>query len=112
MSNEPVDWQARPENLMGVEGAYSLIVYSNVMEPELEVGSTVDINPRLPCLTGRTCVFRTQKEPGGKLRFGRLVEVTDKHFKIHEHNPPHDERLDRNEYTACEPLVGMRYRAR
>lgn len=64
LSNEPVEYVARPEPLARVTNGYGVIVVEDSMAPEFRSGDIALVNPNIPPRAGDTCIFR-HTEPDG-----------------------------------------------
>lgn len=82
LSNEPVEYVARPEPLARVRDGYGVIVIEDSMAPEYRSGDIALINPHLPPRTGDTCIFRRHDRDGTQhacIKYLRRVTETAWH---------------------------------
>ena len=73
---EPVDFVNRPAPLENVRGAYGLIMVSEHMAPEFELGDVILVNPHLPPIPISTCVFHCTDNERTLSRIRRLLRAT------------------------------------
>lgn len=112
VSNDPVDWVARPDPLARVKDGYGIIVPDDTMFPALETGDTLLVNPHLPPKEGNTCIFRSrQPDDTVHLRINFLRRQTTDSWHVTEWNSdgkrtPRDFSLKKSEWQICHVSVG------
>jgi phage repressor protein C with HTH and peptisase S24 domain len=102
LSDQPVDWLARPEPLARVLGGYGLIVIDDSMAPEFRAGSIALVHPHLPPIAGGSCVFFSH----GVATLRHLRQVTNDSWHVQQWNPKKDFILKRSEWPVCHVTVG------
>lgn len=107
VTNEPVDWVARPDPLFRVRDGYGMIVTGDSMSPAHKHGSTALVNPHIPWRAGDTCVFRSHAEDGSVHAIIKEVRgATEELWRVRQYNPPKDFTLRRSEWQVCHVTVG------
>ena len=107
LSDHPVDWEAMPNFLVNVEGAYSVFVAGNAMDPEHKNGSTALVHPHLSPQNGDTCIFRCRKDDGVELAIvAVLLRFDDNTWYVSQHNSKKNFKLKRADWTVCHVIVG------
>jgi len=110
LSNEPVEYVARPEPLARVKDGYGVIVVEDSMAPEFRPGDIALINPFIPAKAGDTCIFR-RTDPDGTQHacIKYLRRTTETAWQVTEWNSadggPRDFALKRSEWQACHVAV-------
>lgn len=111
VSNDPVEWVARPDPLARVKDGYGVIVLEDSMSPEFEPGDIALVHPYKPATAGVTCIFKSHS-PDGTIRavIKRLRRVTGEAWHVRQWNPPQGEKADyllkRSEWQECHVTVG------
>jgi transcriptional regulator with XRE-family HTH domain len=115
VSLAPVDFINRPAPLEYVRGAYGLIVVSEQMTPEFELGDVVLVNPHLPPVPQSSCIFYAIDKDRTNSRLRRLLKVTRSEWQVKAWNPPPGAEaeaiLPRDIWSKCHRIVG-RYNRR
>lgn len=109
LSEEPIDYVPMPSFLMNVSGAYAVLVADDTMEPEFRAEDQALVNPHLPPIAGRTCLFRTS-ESGGTGLIRILLRQSATHWVVQSHNPRAQEKLAKTDWPVCHRIVGRYYR--
>lgn len=112
LSNEPVEYVARPEPLARVKDGYGVIVVEDSMVPEFRSGDIALVNPHLPPRAGDTCVFRREEIDGtqyGCIKY--LRRATEVNWQVSEWNArdgsgQRDFNLKRSEWKKAHVTVG------
>lgn len=111
LSNEPVEYVARPEPLARVKDGYGVIVIEDSMAPEFRSGDIALVNPHLPPRAGDTCVFRHQAVDGTQTACIKyLRRATETNWQVSEWSSEaggqRDFNLKRSEWQICHVTVG------
>lgn len=110
-SAEPIDFIPRPIAVQNVRDAYGLIITGTSMEPELEQGDIAVINPALPILTDKTCIFYAEMNGEARATVKRLIKTTADKWHVRQHNPKKDFALSRKEWGIAHRVLSKHYRA-
>lgn len=110
-SAEPVDWSPRPIEVQSVRDAYGMMVVGTSMIPEFEPGHVAVVNPHLPPVTGRSCIFYTEDKAGqARATIKRFRRQTMDQWFVTQHNPPEGQKQDftlsRNLWRIAHRIVG------
>lgn len=112
-SVQPVDWYPRPAPVAHVREAYGLFVIGESMSPEFEPGDIALVNPALPPIGGKPCIFYTELHGEARATIKRYVRQTGNEWVVYQHNPPrggtHEFRLSRKEWGICHRVLGKYY---
>lgn len=112
-SNEPVDWYPRPAPVAHVREAYGLYVVGDSMAPEFEPGDIALVNPVLPAMAGKPCIFYTERYGEGRATIKRFLRATSGQWHVFQHNPPHgmtkEFTLSKKEWGICHRVLGKYY---
>lgn len=107
LDNEPIEFKDRPANLAGVRGAFSVYIVNDSMAPAFEAGDQANIHPGKPVRPGKDALFISKDANGNEhVLLKRLVKVTDKAWKVQQHNPPKTFDLPRNVWQRALRVVG------
>lgn len=112
-SVQPVDWYPRPAPVAHVREAYGLFVIGESMAPEFEPGDIALVNPVLPPIGGKPCIFYTELHGEARATIKRYVRQTSASWVVYQHNPPrgstHEFTLPRREWGICHRVLGKYY---
>lgn len=112
-SSDPVDWYPRPAPVAHVKEAYGLYVVGESMAPEFEPGDIALVNPILPAIAGKPCIFYTEKHGEARATIKRYLRANAGHWIVYQHNPPrggsHEFSLSRKEWAICHRVLGKYY---
>lgn len=112
-SADPIDWHPRPAPVAHVKNAYGLFVVGESMSPEFEPGDIALINPALPPLTGKPCIFYAEMHGEARATIKRFVRANNQNWFVYQHNPPrggpHEFTLPRREWGICHRVLGKYY---
>jgi transcriptional regulator with XRE-family HTH domain len=100
LTDEPVDFVAAPP--LAVRGSYNIIVPDDSMVPELCAGDRLAVNPHLPPIKGRTCLFFSERE-GVVIR--HLINFTDTIWRVRAWNVAQDIELSRQNWPTCHVVM-------
>lgn len=112
-SADAVDWYPRPAPVAHVKNAYGLLVIGESMAPEFEPGDVALINPALPPLAGKPCIFYAEHNGEARATIKRYLRSTADKWFVYQHNPPpgakHEFTLGRREWSICHRVLGKYY---
>lgn len=112
-STEPVDWYPRPSPVAHVRDAYGLFVSGESMAPEFEPGDIALVNPILPPLPGKPCIFYTELHGEARATIKRFLRASATVWHVFQHNPPRgmtqEFTLSRKEWGICHRVLGKYY---
>lgn len=112
-SSDPVDWYPRPAPVAHVKEAYGLYVVGESMAPEFEPGDIALVNPVLPAMSGKPCIFYTERHGEGRATIKRFLRASPREWHVFQHNPPHgmtkEFTLSRKEWGLCHRVLGKYY---
>jgi transcriptional regulator with XRE-family HTH domain len=110
VSNEPVDFMARPAPLIHVRDSYGLLITGTSMEPEYRQGDTALVNPYLPVIPGEVYIFYAEKAGEARATIKLLRRATSDRWLLTQHNPPDgmgkDFSLPRKEWQWAHRVIG------
>lgn len=112
-STEPVDWYPRPAPVAHVRDAYGLYVVGESMAPEFDPGDIALVNPILPPMPGKPCIFYSERQGEARATIKRFLRATNGQWHVFQHNPPHgmtkEFTLSRKEWGICHRVLGKYY---
>ena len=112
-STDPVDWHPRPAQVAHVKNAYGLFVVGESMAPEFDPGDIALVNPILPAMAGKPCIFYAEKDGEARATIKRYQRATADKWHVYQHNPPrggtHEFTLSRKEWSICHRVLGKYY---
>lgn len=112
-SADPIDWYPRPAPVAHVKTAYGLLVVGDSMSPEFEPGDMALVNPMLPPLAGKPCIFYADHDGEARATIKRFLRSTPTAWVVFQHNPPrgssHEFQLPKKEWNICHRVLGKYY---
>lgn len=112
-STDPVDWYPRPAPVAHVRDAYGLYVVGESMAPEFDPGDIALVNPILPAMPGKPCIFYSERQGEARATIKRFLRATSGQWHVFQHNPPHgmtkEFTLSRKEWGICHRVLGKYY---
>lgn len=105
-SSEPVDWAPRPAPVASVRSAYGLYVVGDSMVHEFEPGDVALVNPALPIIGNKTCIFYAEIHGEARATIKRLRRATADKWLVTQWNPERDFTLSRKEWETCHRVLG------
>jgi phage repressor protein C with HTH and peptisase S24 domain len=112
LSNDPVEYVARPEPLARVTNGYGVIVVEDSMAPEFRSGDIALVNPNIPPRSGDTCIFRHVEPDGSETACIKyLRRQTESAWQVSEWQAAdgsgtRDFSLKKAEWQTCHVTVG------
>jgi phage repressor protein C with HTH and peptisase S24 domain len=104
LEDGPIGYTARPNNLVGVRGAYAIYMVGDSMEPRYEQGWLLHVNPFKPPTRGRDVVV--YKEDKAVL-IKQFVRWDNDALVLRQLNPERELRIPRAEVGECHLVVGV-----
>jgi phage repressor protein C with HTH and peptisase S24 domain len=104
LEDGPIGYTARPNNLVGVRGAYAIYMIGDSMEPRYQQGWLLHVNPFKPPTRGRDVVL--YKEDKAVL-IKQFVRWDNDALVLRQLNPEREIRIPRNEVGECHLVVGV-----
>ncbi|MBV5269014.1 MAG: S24 family peptidase, partial [Afipia sp.] len=96
-----------------VKNAYGLFVVGESMAPEFDPGDIALVNPILPAMAGKPCIFYAEKDGEARATIKRYQRATADKWHVYQHNPPrggtHEFTLSRKEWSICHRVLGKYY---
>ncbi len=112
-STDPVDWYPRPAQVAHVKDSYGLLVMGESMAPEFDPGDIALVNPILPPLPGKPCIFYTELHGEARATIKRFLRASGSVWHVYQHNPPKgaakEFTLSRKEWSICHRVLGKYY---
>lgn len=109
-SVEPVDWWPRPIEVQNAKGAYGMYIVGTSMIPEFEPGQVAVINPNLPLLGGKSCIFYTELHGEARATVKRLRRLANGFWYLTQFNPPEGQKQDftlsRKQWPVAHRIIG------
>ncbi len=109
-SADPVDWWPRPIEVQNVKGAYGMYIVGVSMIPEFEPGQVAIVNPNLPLIGMKPCIFYTELHGEARATIKRLRRFANDTWYVTQHNPPegqkHDFTLSKNAWPIAHRVIG------
>ena len=104
LEDGPIGYTARPNNLVGVRGAYAIYMVGDSMEPRYQQGWLLHVNPFKPATRGRDVVV--YKEDKAVL-IKQFVRWDNDALVLRQLNPESEIRIPRSEVGECHLVVGV-----
>ena len=104
LEDGPIGYTARPNNLVGVRGAYAIYMVGDSMEPRYQQGWLLHVNPFKPPTRGRdVVVYKSDKAALIK----QFVRWDGDALVLRQLNPDSELRIPRGEVGECHLVVGV-----
>src|SRR5216684_1728099 len=104
LEDGPIGYTARPNNLVGVRGAYAIYMVGDSMEPRYEQGWLLHVNPFKPPTRGRDVVVYKK---GDAVLIKQFVRWEGEALVLQQLNPAQELRVPREEVMECHLVVGV-----
>ena len=103
---EAIDWIVRPEGVLNVQDSFAIYVVGDSMEPRIEHGERVIVDPSRPIRQNDDVVFiKVLPDETWLALIKRLVRRTEKHWVVKQYNPVKEFKLDRSEWVKAYVIV-------
>ena len=103
---EPIDWVIRPDPLISVEKAFAVHVVGDSMEPRIEHGERVYVNPALPPRRGDDVLLVNDNEPGTwKALVKRLDRWDTDNWHVRQYSPAKEFTLKKRDWPKAFVIV-------
>lgn len=110
LSSEAFTQVSRPQNLVGIQGAYGVLVSGHSMEREYREGDIAFVNPHLKPRAGDACVFQSHKSDGtveALIKYlAKSPDASSTLWHVEQSNPPKKFTLKKSEWQICHVAVG------
>ncbi|MFL9828951.1 helix-turn-helix transcriptional regulator, partial [Rhodoplanes sp. SY1] len=104
-SETPIDRIPMPPFLSNVAGSYAILITDESMRPEFRIEDIALVNPHLPPVPDKPCLFRSALSGGtGCVRV--LIRETGTHWVVGRHNPVGQDKLPKATWPHCHRIVG------
>jgi transcriptional regulator with XRE-family HTH domain len=104
LEDGPIGYTARPNNLIGVRGAYAIYMFGDGMEPRYEQGWLLHVNPFKPPTRGRdVVVYKSDKA----VLIKQFLRWDNDALVLRQLNPEGELRIPRAEVSECHLVVGV-----
>jgi len=104
LEDGPIGYTARPNNLVGVRGAYAIYMVGDSMEPRYQQGWLLHVNPFKPPTRGRDVVVYKQDKA---VLIKQFVRWDSDALALRQLNPEREIRIPRGEVGECHLIVGV-----
>jgi len=104
LEDGPIGYTARPNNLVGVRGAYAIYMVGDSMEPRYQQGWLLHVNPFKPPIRGRDVVVYKQDK---SVLIKQFVRWDGDALVLRQLNPDSELRIPRAEVGECHLVVGV-----
>ncbi|BEV44392.1 XRE family transcriptional regulator [Afipia carboxidovorans] len=109
-SAEAIDWWPRPIEVQNAKGAYGMYIVGTSMIPEFEPGQVAVVNPNLPLIGSKPCIFYTELFGEARATLKRLRRFANDTWYVRQHNPPegqkHDFTLPKHTWPIAHRVIG------
>ena len=107
LSAEPVQFIPRPAPLLGVTGAYGVLILGDSMSPAYEAGDLALVNPSLPPRPRNFCIFQGTRADGTPLALvKRLVRENSTNWSVQQYEPAKTFALPKPSWGRPHVIVG------
>ena len=104
LEDGPIGYTARPNNLVGVRGAYAIYMVGDSMEPRYQQGWLLHVNPFKPPTRGRdVVVYKSDKA----VLIKQFLRWDNDALVLRQLNPEQELRIPRAEVSECHLVVGV-----
>ena len=100
----PIGYTARPNNLVGVRGAYAIYMCDETMEPRYQQGWLLHVNPFKPPIRGRDVVVQKTDKT---VLIKQFLRWDNDALVLRQLNPEKELRIPRAEIGECHLVVGV-----
>jgi len=105
---DPIDYLRRSERMMNVRNPFAFNIIGSSMEPAIEHGDQVVINPSIVARAGHNCVFIHEGPEGMLALVKRLVRPNSDTWRVRQYNEPKDFDLSRKKWPRVHPIAEVR----
>lgn len=108
ISNEPVAMIDRPQPLIGVRGAYGVMVVGESMNPVIRPGDSVMINPHLQPRREDICLFIYDENGDFRATLKEFISQTKSLWEVRRYCPElKDFTLSKRDWPKCHVVVSI-----
>lgn len=99
-----IGWDKMPDALIGVKGAFKVLIRGSSMEERYFDGEKAEVHPYKPCIPGKDCVIVS--EPEGDILIKRYLGETATEYKVAQLNPPKTFMIKKSKTRAIYYVIG------
>lgn len=105
---DPIDYLKRSERMLTVRNPFGFNVLGDSMDPAIEHGDQLIINPSVVARPGLNCVFIHEGPEGMFALVKRLLRSRPDHWHVRQFNPLRDFDLSRKKWARVHPIAEIR----
>lgn len=105
---DPIDYLRRSERMLSVRNPFAFNVLGDSMDPAIEHGDQVIINPSITARPGLNCVFISEGADGMHALVKRLLRARPEHWEVRQFNPKKDFTISRRKWGRVHPVAEIR----
>ncbi len=103
---EAIDWIARPHTVLSVQDSFAIYVVGDSMEPRIEHGELVVVDPSRPIRRNDDVVFiKVLSDETWLALVKRLVRWTEKQWIVKQYNPSKEFKIARSDWVKAYVIV-------
>ncbi len=107
VTQDPIDWIVRPEQLANVRDAFAVYVIGASMEPRYEHGDMILVHPSRPVSRDADVLLLSVLEDGAHPALvKRLVRWDESNWTVRQYNPQKEYDLPRSEWQRAHVVLG------
>lgn len=99
-----IEWDDMPDSLIGVKGAFKIIVAGDSMEPRYMAGEKADVHPYKTLAVGKDCVIVDADD--GNAIIKRYMGETATEYKLAQFNPAKNFTIKKSKVKNIYYVVG------
>jgi phage repressor protein C with HTH and peptisase S24 domain len=99
-----IGWDIMPDALIGVKGAFKVLIRGSSMEERYFDGEKAEVHPYKPCIPGKDCVIVS--EPDGDMLIKRYLGENATEYKVAQLNPPKTFAIKKSKTRAIYYVIG------
>jgi len=102
---EAIDWIPRPAGVEHVKDAFAVYVVGDSMEPRIEQGEMVVVNPSRAVRRGDDVVFVREEDNQWQALVKRLIGWDSESWKVRQYTPARDFELPKSDWPKTYPVI-------
>lgn len=102
---EAIDWIPRPAGVEHVKDAFAVYVVGDSMEPRIEQGELVVVNPSRAVKRGDDVVFVREEDNQWQALVKRLIGWNSDSWKVRQYTPARDFELQKVDWPKTYPVI-------
>jgi len=99
-----IGWDKMPDALIGVKGAFKVLIRGSSMEERYFDGEKAEIHPYKPCIPGKDCVIVLDED--GDMLIKRYLGETATEYKVAQLNPKKTFSIKKSTVRAIYYVIG------